>query len=171
MKKKANDIEKLVINYLIKNAIEGKAWNELDKTFLNCKGITGALQHWATVYSSIYKQLELNPKDKNGYSITPTWIREVYTEFRKNKANECWKPNELGLASMVETTKTKPTVPEKKVKPKNEDIIAWTVRGDNRTLNILDIEGSSEFKKGYLKAKNAFKVFRIKKEEIGLDAL
>lgn len=163
--RKASEFETMVINYLITQALEGNQWNKIDKSFIKYPSIKGSLPHWGVVYGTIYHQVRLNPDDVNGYSITPKWVRDVYIEYKKSSKHRIWKPNEYHLESLYEEVNQEANTKT------SSDLIGWSARGDNRTINILDIDGTPDFKRGYLKAMGAYKLYRIKKEEISFDAL
>lgn len=170
--RKPNDVEVMVMNYLINQAIKKKPWDEIDKSFVEYPSVKCSLANWRLAYSNVYHQLVLNPNDTNGYSITPKWVKDIYVEYRNSSKHKLWKPNEHKLESLYEISvgEPEPNNCKDEVTTTTEEIIGWSAE-DSSIINILTIIGNSDFKKGYLTALGAKKLYRIQKKEISFNDL
>lgn len=169
---KANPLEKKVLNYIIKEVLKGKTFDEIDKSFVGYASVRGKAQLWQSIMGQIRKQIQLNPNDIDGFSITPLWVREIYQAYRQTDYHDCWNPGKVNLETVENLEKDIIKViapPTKRTpKPAAQVCIGFKTLEDEASskISIVPFEGKSkDFYKGYLKAKKAKKVFRITLEE------
>lgn len=173
---KANPLEVKVLNYIIKETIAGKDFEDIDHSFVGYASIRGKADLWKNFMGQVRRQLRTNPNDIDGFSIVPIWVREVYQLYRQSDYHDCWQPGKVNLESLetLEHDVLKVTPPEE---PKRElaiqDIrkevcIGFKTLEDDMNYKISIVpytDKSKDFYVGYLKAKHAKKVYKITLEE------
>jgi hypothetical protein len=171
---RANPLEVKVLNYIIKETLAGKDFDEIDHSYVGYATVRGKADMWKGFMGQIRKQLQVNPNDIDGYSIVPIWVREVYQLYRQSDYHDCWQPGKMNLES-VETLehdviKVEPPKPE--VEPINQVLkdfyIGFKTLEDDANCKISIIpfkDKSKDFYVGYLKAKYAKKIYKITLEE------
>lgn len=170
----ANPLEIKVLNYIIKETLKGKTFDEIDTSFVGCTSVRGKAQLWQAIMGQIRKQLQLNPNDIDGFSVTPKWVRNVYQAYRQSDYHDCWQPGKINLESVENLEKdvirvVEPIIEEHPIKEIKQVYIGYRTFEDkaNQKISIIPfMEKSEDFYKGYLKAKHAKEVFRITLEEI-----
>lgn len=147
-------MEKKVINYFIQEAFLNKNYIELDHSFQQKGLVRGKPELWKNIYGSIRGQLRINPNDLEGYSITPSWVRNVFKEYRQSDYHDCWEPNGMNLESI-------PHLVKETTQHCTKEILAYS--NDNcKTLHAIPCQGETkDFIRGYLKAVNAENIYRI----------
>lgn len=157
----ANPIETKVINYIIKELVSGRNARDLDYSFLDNISVRGTRHLWVTIVGSIKNQLALNPEDKDGFSVVPRWVRNVYVRYRNSVYHDCWVPGELNLE----------TVPNRQ-EVEQETRLAYATVEDLAIGKISLIpytDKPPEFYSGYLKGVGAKKFYKVTLEELGYE--
>lgn len=163
---RANNVEKAVINYLIESVLAGETFHKIDKSFLDNVAVRGNPSLWCGIMGSIRGQLAVNPNDKEGFSITPKWAREVYSDYWKTNNPVVWHPGELNLESLNSDA----TAPNRKeVIPKKW--YAYSTKEDMpEVIRLFPIKDEGlNYYRGFLRAVKAKKWYRVTLEELEID--
>lgn len=163
---RANFVERAVIFYLIEAARDGATFQSLNKDFLLNPLVRGTTGLWQNIMGSIRGQLSVSPDDKQGFSITPKWVREVYCDYWKTPNPHTDYPNKINLEGLNKTEcefNRKENIPKK--------CFGYCTKQDMpeiiRLFPIKD-EGLSYYR-GFLKAAKAKKWYRVTLEELEID--